>query len=141
MAYVRWLSENTGLPYRLPSDAEWEYVATEFGLVQRDVADQSLQDVVHDERRIGGPSQPVDARAANTAGAYGMTDGVREWVADCRIGQETRRCVTHAVRGAATLENENGDVTLPRVWIEPDARSPVIGFRVARDLKKGELGQ
>lgn len=141
MAYVRWLSESTGLPYRLPSDAEWEYVATEFGLVQRDVADQSLQDVIHDERRIGGPFQPVDVRAANTAGAYGMTDGVREWVADCRIGQETRRCVTHAVRGAATLENENGDVTLPRVWIEPDARSPVIGFRVARDLVKRELGQ
>lgn len=141
MAYVRWLSESNGVPYRLPSDAEWEYVATGFGLMKPETENQSVREVVRDELRIGLPAQTVDARAANSAGAYGMTDGVREWVADCQIGQETRRCVTHAVRGAATLENESGNATLPRVWIEPDARSPVIGFRVARDLSIVELGR
>ncbi|MEQ8707483.1 MAG: SUMF1/EgtB/PvdO family nonheme iron enzyme [Rhodospirillales bacterium] len=141
LAYVRWLSEDTGVPYRLPSDAEWEYVATEFGLVNADVAEQTVREVARDEHRIGLPSQPVDAGAASSAGAYRMTDGVREWVADCRIGQETRRCATHAVRGAATLENESGSETLPRVWIEPDGRSPVIGFRVARDLSAAEQGR
>ena len=104
-AYVRWLSEETGEEYRLPSEAEWEYAArggTTTDYYWGDEVDKHCAyangpdrtaDRVFDRRdpRIessnctddAAQTAPVGSFASNALGLYDMTGNVWEWVADC----------------------------------------------------------
>ncbi len=99
--YTQWLSEQTGARYRLPTEAEWEYVARAgsssayfFGddpqqLCQyANVADQTLKkryrgwDVIDCN---DGQERP-EKRGQYQPNAFGLHDthgSVSEWVADC----------------------------------------------------------
>ncbi len=102
-AYVHWLAERTGLAYRLPSEAEFEY-ALRAGTTTRywwgDDAPKTLVenltgagDASPNGRRWShafrgyrdghwGPA-PVMSFAANPFGLYDINGNVSEWVADC----------------------------------------------------------
>jgi formylglycine-generating enzyme required for sulfatase activity len=82
-AYVAWLSKKTGQPYRLPSEAEWEYAARA-GTTSRywwgnDVPTSkqaNFGDHVNKTSKVG--SYP-----ANPWGLHDMNGNVWEWVEDC----------------------------------------------------------
>ena len=95
-AYTAWLSDQTGVRYRLPSEAEWEYAARAGGYTQ-----YSWGDVVGDGRAncagcggrwdslgtlplflFGGGTAPVGTFAANAFCLHDMHGNVGEWVAD-----------------------------------------------------------
>ncbi len=98
-AYLRWLSEQTGERYRLPSEAEWEYLARAGsegaypagaeGLCQyANVADQSTRTRFSGwevaECTDGFPyTAPVGSLEANAFGLHDTLGNVAEWVADC----------------------------------------------------------
>ncbi len=140
-AYMDWLSDRTGHRYRLPRDAEWEFVATARGRADAEISDQTIAEIARDERRIGTRLGDVSERAPNEAGIFGMNGGVREWMADCRSGTDRPDCPAYSVRGPANAAREASRRDLPRVWVTPDTRATVIGFRVARDLLPSELSQ
>lgn len=110
-AYARWLAHRTGKPYRLPSEAEWEYAARAgtqgaywFGADRSTVCryvnlgDQDTEARFHWAGRPTtldlawtpegchdgfATTSPVDAKPANPFGVYGVLGNAMEWAADC----------------------------------------------------------
>jgi formylglycine-generating enzyme required for sulfatase activity len=103
-AYVGWLASKTGQPYRLPSEAEWEYAARagrpetlyawgddpaeacEHGnVLDRDGSGADPQRLRIAADCYDGWAQvaPVKQFAPNPFGLYDITGNLWEWVEDC----------------------------------------------------------
>ena len=87
VAYTKWLSEQTGERYRLPSEAEWEYAAragstTKYGWGN---------DIGHNRANCDGcgsqwddeKTAPVGSFNPNAFGLHDMHGNLWEWVQDC----------------------------------------------------------
>ena len=109
-AYAAWLAEATGLPYRLPSEAEFEYAirgGTETpywwgdGSPASPVTNLAGEGDITRRRRTWdepfadysdgywGPA-PVGSFVTNPFGLYDLGGNVAEWVEDCWHGSYTR---------------------------------------------------
>lgn len=86
-SYTDWLAQKTGKPYRLPSEAEWEYAARagtstafwwgdEIGQGHANCPDCGSQ---WDQKQTA----PVGSFAPNAFGLYDMAGNASEWIEDC----------------------------------------------------------
>jgi formylglycine-generating enzyme required for sulfatase activity len=105
-AYVEWLARKTEKPYRLLSEAEWEYAArgrTSPGAYPRawfgdddkalcqhgNVADQKARDSIPQGRPLApcddgfAHTSPAGHYGPNAFGLYDMSGNVMQWTADC----------------------------------------------------------
>ena len=158
-AYVRWLSERTGEPYRLLSESEWEYAAragtTSARWWEARSSDQCRYangaDASTDYARAANcddghaRTSPVGSYEANDYGLYDVLGNVFEWVEDCWNGGydgapsnggawETGDCDRRVFRGGAWLNEPRFLRSAFRVRYAVGYRSNVLGFRVARTL-------
>jgi formylglycine-generating enzyme required for sulfatase activity len=110
-AYVDWMAKKTGKPYRLLSEAEFEYAARGqtspgayprfwFGNEERDLcqngngADQKAQDSIASTKGWTiapcndgyAYTSPVGHYAPNAFGLYDMAGNAWQWIADCWHG-------------------------------------------------------
>lgn len=109
VAYAAWLAKKTGKPYRLPTEAEWEYAARAGTHTPRYFGDTRARDQACRYASVadfqlakgfnGGVSDapdnvfqcddgyvhlaPVGTFPANGFGLYDMLGNVSEWVLDC----------------------------------------------------------
>ena len=85
MAFCRWLTEREGSPYRLPTEAEWEY-ACRAGTSTAYHAGDKLPRVHHRAQTFSWDPQPVDLTVGqtppNTWGLQDMHGNVENWCLD-----------------------------------------------------------
>jgi formylglycine-generating enzyme required for sulfatase activity len=94
--YIRWLNQQTGMNFRLPSEAEWEYAAranttTAFSTGDRISTSQANFDgnYTHNGSSKGQYREktlPVGSFQPNDFGLYDMHGNVWEWTQDCWNG-------------------------------------------------------
>jgi len=153
--YVSWLSRKTGKPYRLLSEAEWEYAARAGTTTTFAVGDNLSPDRANFNGSTdgSGPSDinrqktmPVGSFRANAFGLHDMHGNVSEWVEDCWHNDYTEKAPTD---GSAWVEGEcTGRVLRGGSWEDSDVElrsaarvgeykynsSYVDGLRIARSL-------
>jgi thiamine biosynthesis lipoprotein len=78
-AFCQWLSKKTGLNYRLPTEAEWEY-ACRAGSNDERYGD--LDSIAWYEYNADGHTHPVGGKQPNSFGLYDMLGNVWEWCQD-----------------------------------------------------------
>ncbi|HYZ22934.1 MAG TPA: SUMF1/EgtB/PvdO family nonheme iron enzyme [Rhodopila sp.] len=147
--YMAWLSATAGHPYRLPSEAEWEYAARG-GTSTRYWWGESVGMALANCSDCGGTQDPygplpVDALAPNPFGLYGMLGGVAQWTADCwfpnyrgapadAAPREAKSCEKRVLRGGSFRAPHDEITVTYRGNYDAAVRYIVNGFRVARDL-------
>jgi formylglycine-generating enzyme required for sulfatase activity len=154
--YVRWLRVRTGNPYRLPSEAEWEYVAragadTAYwwgGLASRTYANHGKNEccggaAVEADKWLH--TAPVGSFPANGFNIHDTIGNVWEWVQDCwnkdysgapSDGSEWNAgsCGKRAIRGGSWDSRPGMIRSANRGWGRVDERFNYLGFRVVRSL-------
>jgi formylglycine-generating enzyme required for sulfatase activity len=84
MTFCRWLSQKTGKPYRLPTEAEWEYAcragSTKAFGETNDPA--QMKDYAWYKASADSETAEVGKKKPNVWGLYDMQGNVREWVYD-----------------------------------------------------------
>jgi formylglycine-generating enzyme required for sulfatase activity/serine/threonine protein phosphatase PrpC len=149
LAYTRWLSKQTGMRYRLLSEAEWEYVArsgttTSFWWGIKAGAGNAHCFDCKSDFSISKPAK-VGTYKPNAFGVYDTAGNLFEWVHDCyhRNYQDAPTdgsvweggdCDVRVVRGgsygspATSMRVENRDK------FKSGKGQYNVGIRVARDL-------
>ncbi len=146
-AYTRWLSEQTGKTYRLPSEAEWEYAARAGSTTNHwwQDANENLHANCFNcgSEWDGARTAPVGSFVANEFGLYDVAGNVQEWTADCYNGSYNGapvdgsawvqgECDMRVVRGGAYTSPLDSLRSAKRSQYSRDARLDNLGFRVVR---------
>lgn len=149
-AYATWLKNKTGLPYRLPSEAEWEYAARAGSLSTFWWGDEFKENMANcagcGSEWDGKQTAPVGSFSPNNWGLHDMTGNVDEWVADCYLENYTqapidgsaykqRGCADRVMRGGSWFEIERLIRPASRYRNPLNAKRDSWGFRVALDLE------
>ncbi|MBP0595192.1 SUMF1/EgtB/PvdO family nonheme iron enzyme [Paraburkholderia sp. LEh10] len=149
-AYVKWLSKITGKPYRLPTEAEWEYADRAGTTTKYWWGDQMRKGMANckdcgDPYHKEGP-EPVGSFAANPNGLHDMNGSVWEWVADCWHNSyqgapndgrawDAPGCNVRVIRGGSWREGNDYMLTSTRFKYSSSVRQSQDGFRVVKELK------
>ena len=161
--YIEWLRSLTGIAYRLPSEAEWEYAARAgtrtarwwgnalgTGFTVCDGCGSEWDDL---------STAPVGSFSPNPWGLHDMLSNAREWVADCwvesHVGARTDgssrttespwwregRCLRALQRGSSWASYPWSVRAAQRIGghYGPDSRSYSYGFRIVRPAEAHEV--
>lgn len=82
--FIRRLNNITGLPFRLPTEAEWEFAARGGNISRgyRFAGGNKIEDVSWGLSNAGFRKHNVGERKPNELGLYDMTGNVSEWCSD-----------------------------------------------------------
>jgi formylglycine-generating enzyme required for sulfatase activity/class 3 adenylate cyclase len=148
--YVAWLSNMTGKPYRLLTEAEYEYAARAGAITAYPWGD----DIDRNNANCKGcgsqwdntQTAPVGSFAANGFGLFDMVGNVWEWAEDCVNNNyegaptdgsawiEGGDCKNRIARGGSWNNTAVNLRSANRIGTSPGFRDNLLGFRVARTL-------
>jgi formylglycine-generating enzyme required for sulfatase activity len=147
--YVSWLSRRTRKPYRLMSEAEWEYAARA-GTTSRysfEADGWALGEYAWHSGNSEGRTHPVGQKEPNAFGLHDVLGNVWEWVQDCyqhsysgaptdgsaRIESD---CSRRVLRGGSWGADPPHLRSAARRSQAFDVRDSIIGFRIGRALAR-----
>lgn len=149
-AFCHWLSKREGRPYRLPTEAEWEYACRAGGVDPYATGDQLPAALLKNPRESwfpnhdrDGQDEPVSLLTGNTpSNAWGLCDmhgNVEEWCHDWYgpyVAEQQTDPVGYAdgdfkvTRGGSHSTEPYYLRSANRLGALPEERSWLIGFRV-----------
>ncbi len=150
-AYCAWLTEATGRPYRLPTEAEWERAARG-GMEQKlyPWGDAPLESLANYSSRWRLAPEPVGRAEQNAFGLFDIGANVHEWCADwfspdyysnspernpSGPGEGARR----SSRGGSWRHATKVSRCAARSSIPPEFQYADYGFRVARGIARSTV--
>lgn len=123
--------------YRLPTEAEWEYVARggkewkRFKISGCEIEENYAQYAQCGD--INGSVKEIKKLNPNSLEIYDMSGNVSEWCFDSKIGYSTQtECST---RGGSYADNKNVCHVNSQGTSEPYERDDTTGFRIVRNRK------
>ena len=147
--YAKWLSEQTGHKYRLPTESEWEYAASGgqqtpfwWGFDEKTGMAHCLTcDSPFDPRK---PAR-IGSFAPNQFGLYDTAGNVSEWVQDCWHGTykdapddgsvwEGGDCTQRVVRGGSFISPQQSIRRAKRDKFRSDSGYDHVGIRIVREV-------
>ncbi len=150
-AYIAWINAKTGNAYRLPSEAEMEYVSL-LGKVEVGHSTVNMGKVeccggATNDRDVWVETAPVGSFPADRFGLYDIRGNVWEWQADCYHanyedapidGTARTHCPEpgyHSIRGGSY--GDAGEFYDPRFRLRGPAGQGffTVGFRLAQDVQ------
>ena len=146
--FVAWLSKTTGKPYRLPTEAEFEYAARAGSATPywwgKDIGTGHAQCAECGGSETGR-SLPVGSFRPNPFGLYDTAGDAAEWVEDCwnpsyrsapddGSAATSGDCSLRVLRGGSFGDKAAALRSSARFRYDVDVRYYANGFRVARDL-------
>ena len=158
LAFIEWLNgEAEGGGYRLPTEAEWEYVAragsatafnTGAALKDDDANFRALRPDDPTAERIEHVTTPVGSFPANAFGLVDTHGNAAEWVADCWhwsyagapsdgsawMAEGGGQCERGILRGGGASSLAQNVRAARRVHRPEGYRGSFAGFRVAKDI-------
>jgi formylglycine-generating enzyme required for sulfatase activity/class 3 adenylate cyclase len=144
--FIAWLAGATGKPYRLPSEAEWEYAARAGTQTKYWWGDQLQSGMANCKNcaDIASTEQPVKVGSfkPNPFGLYDMGGGVDQWVEDCwhknyqgapadGSAWVEGDCGSHVIRSGSWKNDARYVRPSNRDSYDTNVRYPTHGFRVA----------
>ncbi len=150
--FVRRLDSLTGLPFRLPTEAEWEFAARGGNKSKhyRYAGGNQPDSVGWTNMSSGNWSRAVGRLHPNELGLYDMTGNVAEWCQDWyapyQIGTQPDPCVCDSgefriVRGGSYDDCVANSHLSVRRWYTPETSRHFIGIRVAFTLPDDPMMQ
>ena len=160
--FLKKLQTATDLPFRLPSEAEWEYAARgglyslppgEGRAVSRNLGggvyagSQRLKEVGWYADNSHGETKPVGCKFPNELGLYDMSGNVWEWCEDDWHGNyleapedgsawiDQERGSDRVLRGGGWIDNPQGCRSAYRINDYPVNRYRNVGLRLALSLQ------
>ncbi|MDT0553571.1 formylglycine-generating enzyme family protein [Urechidicola vernalis] len=160
LMYCKWLTAKTGIFYRLPTEAEWEYVCK---IGKTDASNNTIDTIAWYNENTNDKYERVGKKTPNNLGIYDMLGNVSEWVFDqydpefykkspstnpintpielyprvVRGGswKDTKDKICCTYRGASKSKWKRRDPQIPKSeWWHTNAE--FVGFRVVRPKKQ-----
>ncbi|BFM16080.1 hypothetical protein R50073_22630 [Maricurvus nonylphenolicus] len=151
--YAKWLRKTTGRKYRLPTEAEWEYIARAKTKGNFWWGNSSSEGRANCRRGckseyaglFTSKTAPVGSYSANAFKIFDTSGNVAEWVADCyqdhylgapRDGSAvtSKNCAAYSVRGGSMKQTKDDISSSKRDSRAVSQRFDDVGFRVVVDL-------
>lgn len=159
--YCKWLYSKTGLFFRLPTEAEWEYACKAGSTTVPDA--KTLMDLAYSKENSGAKFHAVKEKKPNAWGLYDMLGNLSEWTIDQydptyyqKINAKDPATTPgpkypRTVRGGSYLDDASQLRCTNRIpsdskWNQRDPQIPksrwwltdgmFVGFRVVRPLKQ-----
>jgi formylglycine-generating enzyme required for sulfatase activity len=153
--YVAWLAKKTGQPYRMVTEAEYEYAAragtTTTYYWGDDIGKNNANCGVCGSQWDNKQTAPVGSFGANGFGLYDMAGNVWDWTEDCYhisyngapangSAWTSGDCGLHVLRGGAWSGSPRILRSANRGKGTPTSRANGVGFRIARTLSTVSVG-